>query len=101
MLDSDWLDGGEGEGVPGPKGFIVTKQKLAQILDIAPKTLDKLFAAGTPVEERGSKRAGWKIRVGRFEDWRIRHTVALATADPDAAGFDAAKTREKEATARL
>lgn len=104
--EDDWLEGGEGDGfnevTPGAgKGILVTKSYLGKFLGIAPKTLDKLFKAGAPVEKKGNRKEGWKINSALFSAWKERRAVEIATGNAEAGDFDAAKTREKEAQARL
>ena len=91
----------EGATPSSAKGEIVTKSKLGDITGLAPITIDRYFKEGAPVVQRGARRLGWKINTADFIAWLRRRDVRNATGDPDAQGFEVAKTREKEAQAEL
>ena len=50
---------------------------------------------------KGTRKQGWKINTADFFGWYVARKVAEVTDDPDAGSFDIAKTRDKEAQARL
>jgi phage terminase Nu1 subunit (DNA packaging protein) len=97
----DWLEGEGESSAVASKGEVVTKSRLSAIVGKAQATLDKMIADGAPVMSRGARREGWKIDTAAFIDWMVKRAVGIATGDPDAAGFDSAKRRDKEAQARM
>lgn len=96
----DWLEGGASE-LPARKGELMTKSRLSNVLGYASVTVDKYIKEGAPVESRGSRRIGFRINSADFNQWALRYNVAEATGGGELQGFDAAKTREKAAAARL
>ncbi|MCK1668632.1 terminase small subunit [Bradyrhizobium sp. 153] len=83
------------------RGMLVNKSELAKFCGLAPMTLDKLFADGAPFVSKGSRKIGWKINTAEFFGWYVARKVHEATGDEDSGSFDIAKTRDKEAQARL
>lgn len=83
------------------RGMLVNKSELSKFCGLAPMTLDKLFADGAPYVSKGSRKQGWKVNTADFFGWYVARKIAEVTDDPDAGSFDIAKTRDKEAQARL
>jgi len=106
--DDDWLEGGidaeepETEEAAPVRGEIVSKVRMGAILGIARMTMDRIVKDGCPVVTRGNRSGQiWKLNTAAVIDWLRKRDVALATGHPDAASFDVAKLRDKEAQARL
>ncbi|WP_027521754.1 terminase small subunit [Bradyrhizobium sp. Ec3.3] len=83
------------------RGMLVNKSELSKFCGLSQPTLDKLFADGAPYVSKGTRKQGWKINTADFFGWYVARKVSEVTDDPDAGSFDSAKTRDKEAQARL
>jgi hypothetical protein len=92
--DDDWLEG------PAPgKGLTVTKRAIIQWTGLAIMTVDRYIADGCPVVRAGKGSRGFQINSAEFFNFAL--TRAKASGKPDNPEFNAAKTREKEAQAKL
>jgi phage terminase Nu1 subunit (DNA packaging protein) len=83
------------------RGMVLNKSKLAEFTGLSPMTVDRCIADGAPIIGKGTRKQGWQINSAAFFGWYVRRKVEEQTDDPDAGNFDIAKTRDKEAQARL
>jgi phage terminase Nu1 subunit (DNA packaging protein) len=85
------------------KGENVTKNRFANIIGVAPMTLDKFIREGMAgIVERGSKAGRWTINTAAAINWLRRRDVQLnSTKGKESVSFDAAKRRDKEAQAKV
>jgi len=102
-VEDDWLEGGEDapeefDSGSGSRGEICNKSRIQKMFGLAPLTLDRYVKEGAPVISRGSRRQGWKIDSAAMFKWCIDYAIGRTGKG---SVFDVAKTREKEATAKL
>lgn len=97
--DNDWLEGGAAEERAPGKGVLVNKSRLGELTGLSQATIDRALADGAPFVSKGTRKQGWRINVADFFEWYWRRKVELVTGDGESGGFEAAKTRDKQAQA--
>ena len=78
----------------------VNKARLAELIGLAPLTIDRSFERGAPYIAKGAKKAGWEIDPAAWCGWYFKWKIHEAADDVGGVNLTTAQTRRARADAK-